>query len=106
MTPTPTRHNHSPKQILLSIAEELSANGITKEQVETLLNEAKMLIWTEFEDVDNNILKKEIDVQIEALSKYNWQKSQSKKDKILKHVVADVQDSISYYYKSIAINEQ
>ncbi len=102
----PSRQNLSPKQILLAIAEELTAKDITKEQVEALLNEAKMLIWTEFEDVDNNILKKEIEVQIEALSKYNWQKSQNKKDKLLKYVVADTQDSIKYYYKTVATNEQ
>lgn len=101
MPNTPSRQNQSPKQILLAIAEELNTSGITKEKVEELLNEAKMLIWMEFEDVDNNILKKEIDVQIEALSKYNWQKSQSKKDKLLKHVVADTQDSIEYYYKTL-----
>ena len=64
-----------------------------------------MLIWMEFEDVDNNILKKEIEVQIDALSKYNWQKSQNKKDKLLMHVIADTIDSIRYYYKSIAPNE-
>jgi hypothetical protein len=96
---TPSRHNQSPKQILLSIAEELNANGITKEQVETLLNEAKMLIWMEFEDVDNNILKKEIDGQIEALSKYNWQKTERKKDTLLKNVIDDSIDSIAYYFK-------
>lgn len=99
MTPTPSRHNQSPKQILLSIAQELNANGITKERVETLLNEAKMLIWMEFEDVDNNILKKEIDVQIEALSKYNWQKTDRKKDTLLKNVIDDSIDSIAYYFK-------
>ena len=102
----PSRHNQSPKQILLSIADELNANGITKEQVETLLNEAKMLIWMEFEDLEQNILKKEIDVQIELLSKYHWQKSQNKKDTLLKHVIADTVDSIKYYYKSVAVNEQ
>lgn len=103
---TPSRQNQSPKQILLSIAQELSAKDIAKEQVEALLTEAKMLIWMEFDDLDNNILKKEIDVQIDALSKYNWQKSQNKKDLILKHVIADTVDSIKYYYTSIAINEQ
>jgi hypothetical protein len=100
----PSRHNQSPKQILLSIAEELNANGITKEEVETLLNEAKMLIWMEFEDVDNNILKKEIDAQLENLSRYNWQKSQNKKDTLLKHVIADTIDSIEYYYKTVDNN--
>ena len=95
----PSRHNQSPKQILLSVAEELNATGITKEQVETLLNEAKMLIWMEFEDVDNNILKKEIDVQIENLSRYNWQKTERKKDTLLKNVIDDSIDSIAYYFK-------
>ena len=101
---TSSRQNQSPKQILLSIAEELNASGNTKEQVEVLLNEAKMLIWMEFEDVDNNILKKEIDAQIENLSRYNWQKSQNKKNTLLKHVIADTIDSIEYYYKTVDNN--
>lgn len=102
---TPSRANKTPKQILLAIAKELNGSE-THEQVETLLNEAKMLIWMEFDDVDNNILKKEIDIYLASISKYPWQKSQHKKDTLLKNVIDDAQDSIQYYYKVIAPNEQ
>lgn len=97
MTPPPNRSNKTPKQILLAIADELK-DCTTAAEVETLLNEAKMLIWMEFDDVDNNPLKKELEIQISAISKYNWQKSQNKKDNLLKNVVADSRDSIAYYY--------
>ena len=97
MTPPPNRSNKTPKQILLAIADELQG-CTTAAEVETLLNEAKMLIWMEFDDVDNNPLKKELEIQISAISKYNWQKSQNKKNSLLKNVVADSRDSITYYY--------
>ncbi len=103
--PTHSRSNKTPKEILLEIAKELNSSD-THEQVETLLNEAKMLIWMEFDDVDNNILKKEIDTHLASISKYTWQKSQHKKDTLLKNVVDDAQDSIQYYYKIVSPNEK
>lgn len=105
MSTTPDRSGKTPKQILLQIAQELNACD-NHEVVETLLQEAKMLIWMEFNDVDNNILKKEIDTHLAAISKYTWQKSQHKKDTLLKNVIDDAQDSIQYYYKVIAPNEK
>ncbi|CAN5290384.1 hypothetical protein BH09BAC1_BH09BAC1_02640 [soil metagenome] len=101
----PSRSNKTPKQILLEIAKELNScdNHV---DVEELLNEAKMLVWMEFDDVDNNILKKEIDTHLASISKYTWQKSQHKKDTLLKNVIDDAQDSIQYYYKIVSPNEK
>ncbi|TGE13923.1 hypothetical protein [Hymenobacter elongatus] len=86
------------KQVLLEIGNEIYKSQHKKEDVDDLLNQASAILWREFQD-DNHPLYSFIQAQLKGLGEYSKQRSQIKKDYLLKDIAKESRFRIEHYFE-------
>ena len=86
------------KQVLLEIGNEIHTSQHNKVDVADLLNQASAILWREYQD-DDHPLYSFIQAQLKGIGEYSKQRSQVKKDYLLKDIAQESRFRIEHYFE-------